>query len=106
MESFLFVCKQNYFDQITPANPLSKETDGYWNAVSIAKFYFDNNRYSDFRGYFMEGQDLISLWAAHLILEYGNPDRELQKVSIKTIIDYSPSPLVAKCCARRKRMAA
>jgi hypothetical protein len=93
MESFLVLCKQNYLEGITPSNDSSKNKEGYQRAVSIAKYYFDRGKYNDFAGYFMEGQYLISLWAAHMLVEYGSPNEELLIVALKTIVDYSNNPL-------------
>jgi hypothetical protein len=41
----------------------------------------------------MEGQYLIFLWTAHMIVEYGHPGNELMTTAIKTIISYSDNPL-------------
>jgi hypothetical protein len=50
MESFLAMCKQNYFEGITPSNKLSRDKKGYGKLVTIAKQYFDNDSYNDFAG--------------------------------------------------------
>ena len=42
IESFLVICKQNFFEKITPANNLSRTKDGYIKAVAIAKKYLNN----------------------------------------------------------------
>jgi hypothetical protein len=106
MESFLAICKQNYLEGITPSNPLSKNKEGYQKAVAVAKYYFDNGRYDDFAGYFVEGQYFISLWAAHMLVEYGHPNEELMSVAIKTIIDYSQNPLAPEVADEEKQWMA
>ncbi len=44
----------------------------------------------------MEGQYLISLWTAHMIIEYGSPDKELEKLAIDVIKSHTENPLAPK----------
>jgi hypothetical protein len=81
LASFIIQCRANYILGIRPAHQQSKDTEGYTALVQIAKSYFDANRYDDFAGNFMEGQYFIDLWAAHLMLEYGQPN-ERQKETV------------------------
>ncbi len=76
---FLVQCKQNYFDRIFPADSNAKETKGFQILKEIAQSYFAKNQYKEFEDFFMEGQYLIQLWAAHLILEYGTPTEILKQ---------------------------
>lgn len=91
--NFLIQCKQNYFEGITPSNTLNRSKEGYKKIVLYAQEYFNKNNYNEFAGYLMEGQYFIALWAAHLLLEYGEPNEDLTRIAIKTIIRYSDNPL-------------
>jgi hypothetical protein len=92
-DSFIIQCRTNYFLGIRPANKQSKETEGYKALVKIAKTYFESNRYDEFAGGFMEGQYFIPLWTAHLILEYGQPNKHIRELCLKAILDYSDNPI-------------
>ncbi len=92
-DTFLFQCKQNYLDKITPSNSMSHLKDGYTKLVSIANEYFENDRYEAFAGFLQEGQYFIALWAAHLLLEYGKPSIDLMRTAMKIIVSYSVNPL-------------
>ena len=102
-ESFLILCKQNYFHGITPSNDVNYTKEGYKKAVSIAKKYFQENRYEDFAGYFQEGQYLIQLWTAHLLIEYGSPSQELKIASLKIIKKYTDNPLAPDVAKEEKQ---
>lgn len=91
--NFLLQCRENYFEGITPSSMKTREKEGYKRIVSFAKEYFKDQRYEDFTGYFMEGQYLVPLWAAHMLVEYGNPNKDLLLISINTIRRYSDNPL-------------
>lgn len=86
--SFLFTCKENYFLGIYPADNDSIDKPGYKALVQIAKAHFDAGLHSYFMGYFREGRYLIQLWAAHLILEYGCPERDLETQCIEVIQEF------------------
>jgi hypothetical protein len=92
-QSFLYQCKQNFFNGITPSNKNSREKDGYKLLVSIALEHFENNRYKDFSCYLTEGQYFASLWAAHMIVEFGKPDPSLLVSALKVIREHSDNPL-------------
>ena len=92
-DQFLLKCKENYFKGIRPANPASKRLPDYDFLVSMAKDYFLNNDEYAFSQFFMEGQYLIDLWTAHLILEYGKPSFHLKEECLEIIKKYSTSPL-------------
>ncbi len=93
---FLIQCKQNYFGGIFPGDETIKQTKGYIILRDIAQSYFYENQYEDFEGYFMEGQYLIQLWAAHLVLEYGKPTEKLKQKCLEEIRKYSKSTLAPK----------
>ena len=92
-DRFLMLCKQNYLNEITPATNTRRDKLGYRNLVDIAKEYFRKNEYNEFAGFFQEGQYFISLWAAHLLLEYGEPSKELSAKALNIIETYSNNPL-------------
>lgn len=91
--SFIIQCKINYFLDIRPAPQQSKNTQGYKALVEIAKSYFDAGNYDGFAGYFMECQYFIPLWAAHLMLEYGQPSESQKEQCLNIIISYTDNPL-------------
>ncbi|MBS1601536.1 MAG: hypothetical protein JST42_02625 [Bacteroidetes bacterium] len=92
-DDFLIVCKQNYFDKVTPGNKDSKLKPGYKKLVGIAEEYFKHGSYEKFAGFFQEGQYFIELWAAHLMLEYGTPSRALMNAAMDIVRKYSDNPL-------------
>ena len=51
----------------------------------------------------MEGQYLIELWTAHLILEYGQPSLNLRKRCLDEIIKYSDNSLSPKVAEQEKQ---
>jgi hypothetical protein len=101
--SFIIICKQNYFDQIRPADLESKQKPGYKKLVEIAQEYFSNNEYEAFADYFQEGQYFIELWAAHLMLEYGNPGPKLTSYALEVIKKYSHSPVSPDVASQETR---
>jgi hypothetical protein len=90
---YLFQCKTNYLDKITPSNINRFEKAGYQKLVEIAEDYFQKGKLYDFVGFFQESQYNVNLWTAHLIIEYGNPDELIKKQAIAIIIRYSTTPL-------------
>jgi hypothetical protein len=101
--SYIVQCKQNYLSGIYPAGKGSKDKAGYELLVKIAKSYFDKNLYNDFASYFMEGQYLIQLWTAHLILEYGHPNEQLKNKCIDEIKKYADSSLLPEVSEQERR---
>jgi hypothetical protein len=98
-DQFLFTCKKNYFDKVTPSNIDSRPKEGYKKLVNIANEYFKRDEYETFAGFFQEGQYFIQLWAAHLLIEYGKPSQDIISSAIGIIKDYadnSLSPEVSK----------
>jgi hypothetical protein len=93
MESFLAACKRSFLEGITPSNKLNQEREDYTRIVRIAKEYFQKDLYNDFAGFFIEGQYLIPLWAAHMLVEYGKPNKYLMGTALNVIKDYSDNPL-------------
>ncbi|HVU55805.1 MAG TPA: hypothetical protein VHD83_12165 [Puia sp.] len=102
-DEFLITCKRNYFDKVTPSNAESKQKEGYKKLVSIANEYFKGNKYGEFAGFLQEGQYFIQLWAAHLVLEYGIPDRELMLSALNLIKNYSDNPLAQEVALEERK---
>ncbi|HWK02447.1 MAG TPA: hypothetical protein VNS58_02370 [Puia sp.] len=100
---FISICKINYFDKITPSNKNVSNLEGYLKLVEIAKSYFDNNELDDFTGYFQDGQYFINLWAAHLVIEYGNPSIFWRDKALEIIIRYSGNPLAPEVALEEKK---
>ncbi|HEX7906323.1 MAG TPA: hypothetical protein VF487_20755 [Chitinophagaceae bacterium] len=100
--NFLAICKQNFIDKITPANASNNSKSGYIELVKIAQEYFNRGAYEEFSGFLTEGQYFVSLWAAHLLLEYGKPDKLIFYRSLGTIIDYSENPLAIDVAKEEK----
>ena len=101
--SYIVQCKQNYFAGIYPADKNAKEKAGYKILIEIAQSYFDKNLYNDFALYFMEGQYLIELWTAHLILEYGQPKEALKRRCIEAIEKYADNVLLPEVATQERR---
>jgi hypothetical protein len=92
-DRFLLICRQNYFDKVTPAGRSSYSKEGYQKVVELAKIYFEKGLYSEFAGFFQEGQYLIALWAAHMIVEYSSAGNELRAQALNVIKQYTDNPL-------------
>ncbi|MFP5041654.1 hypothetical protein [Parasediminibacterium sp. JCM 36343] len=92
-DSFLLLCKAIYLEGVSPSNAKRLNNEKCIKLVGIAKSYFANNEYEAFTGFFYESQYFIALWAAHLILEEGSPDKGLAARCIKLIENYTNNPL-------------
>lgn len=101
-DAFIIQCKSNYFLGIRPAHQNSKNTNGYKTLVQIAKYYFNADRYDDFLGNFIEGQYFINLWAAHLMLEYGQPNESQKEKCLDIIKRYADNPLAQEAAIEEK----
>jgi hypothetical protein len=83
--SFFYACKENYFSGILPADPQSREKDGYKALVNIAKVYFSLGLYEPIVQYLTEGRYYMKIWSAYLVIEYGNPGEDLKASCIEII---------------------
>lgn len=101
-ENYLKICRDNYFQKVTPGNPENKEKNGYKKLIEIAEQFFENNEYHLFSGYFNEGKYFVQLWTAHLILEYGKANEDLYKICLNEIIKYSESELSPEVALEEK----
>jgi hypothetical protein len=98
MSDYLFKCRENYFNGITPSNEKSKNTVGYQELLKIANDTIEKIGLEAFTGFFQELQYRVNLWTAHIILEHYNADIEIEKECIKIIKRYSTgtlNPIVA-----------
>lgn len=93
---FLTQCKINYLDGITPSDTNSFTTESYKKLVNLGRDYIEQNQLKKFFYFLGEGQYFVALWAAHIIIEYGNPNEEMYKDCLDTIIEYSNNPLSPK----------
>jgi hypothetical protein len=91
--SFIIKCRELYFKGIRPSNPSSKISNDYKELLQIAEDFFSSGKINDFAEYFMEFQYNINLWAAHLILEYGQPSNKLKKECLEIIEQYSKTKM-------------
>ena len=92
-DSYIIQCRTNWFLGIRPYDRSAKDRQEYKALIKIAQTYFDRGRYEEFSNYFMEGQYLIQLWTAHLILEYGRPTSQLKQKCLMIVADYANNPL-------------
>lgn len=100
---YLFQCKANYFDNIRPSNEKTFENESVNKLVNIAKYYFENDKKEEFLKFFAEYQYCVNLWTAHLVLEYGNPNKEEKERALKIIERYSETPLNEKLAMEEKQ---
>jgi hypothetical protein len=101
--SYIIQCRTNWFMGIRPCDKIAKEKKEYQALIEIAQTYFDNNQYKEFAGYLMEGQYLIPLWTAHLILEYGQPPADLKERCLEIITDYTDNPLAPEVATEERK---
>jgi len=99
---YLEKCKALFDKGITPSNKAFLNFPAYKSIVEIAKNYFRNNKLEEFSGYLSEGQYYVSLWTAHLILEYNDPPKQIRDMCIETIERYSNNPLSLKVAEEEK----
>lgn len=92
-DEFLELCKSYYFQQKLPVLNGEFSLDENDKLVKIAMNYFQESRYVEFSGFFMEYQYLVNLWTAHLFLEYGNLEDKIKNQSLKIIRRYANSSL-------------
>ena len=99
----MVACRTNYFNDIRPADPLAKKQGGYLEATSIARNYFTAGKAAEFHAYLSETKYLADLWAAHLVLEYGDPDTVLAKECLELVERYAASAFDAQLAAQEQQ---
>ncbi|MFN8295597.1 MAG: hypothetical protein U0T69_05345 [Chitinophagales bacterium] len=102
MSDYLIKCRENYFKKITPSNKKSKDTEDYKDLLLIAKNTIDNIGIDKFSEYFQDGYYLVNLWTAHIIIEYYNPSKELEKKCLEIIKDHLDNPLAPLVAVEEK----
>lgn len=90
---YLSQCKENYYGDIRPSNKRSHQEAGYKTLVEIAKDYFVRGEINNFISFFQEYQYCVNLWTAHLIIEFGNPNKKIKQEALEIIKRYSETPL-------------
>jgi len=90
---FMFICKECYFEKITPANPEFYSNTKYQRLVSIAKEFFNNDLYMEFAECLEESQYFVALWTAHFLLEHGDADTNIKVNALHTILNYLDNPV-------------
>ena len=77
-DDFLWQCKSNYIKGITPSNPDFYTDEDYLKVIDIGLQYINAGEVKEFSFFLRESQYFVPLWAAHIILQYGNPDKEIE----------------------------
>ena len=93
VDKYLTLCSQFYLERLTPGNILTRDKGKYDQLIKIAKHCFQDDDHYKFAEFLQESQYLINLWTAHLLLELGNPPKDLVTDAMRVIMDYSSSPL-------------
>ncbi len=88
-EDFIEQAKANFFNDIRPANPHTKNAQGYKDAVSITKSFFERHDTEVLEGFLQRSQYFLQLWAAHMIVEHGQPEEALKTKAINVIKTYA-----------------
>ena len=70
--------------------------------LRLQRKYFRRGEYKEFSEFFQEGQYLIPLWAAHMLIEHGTPPPGLVKDAIEIIERYSDNPLAPEVAEEEK----
>ncbi len=89
-QSFINQCKENYFKKITPSDKESLGKEEYLFLLEIAQKEIEKDGLKRFSYYLVEYQYLVNLWASHYII-FQNPDEELKKKCLETIVRYAQS---------------
>lgn len=93
VSKYLYQCKCNYFNGVRPLSKNRYSEEGYIVLVDIAKTFISNGKENEFLNFLQEYQYNINLWTAHLILEYGNQDNEINRKALEVIKRYSKTPI-------------
>jgi hypothetical protein len=100
---YLFQCKINYHNNINPSKEDIYDEDGYQALIKIGKEFIEEKGVNNFSGFFREYQYCVNLWTAHLIIEYGNPDKKLLEESLEIIERYSETPINEELAKEEKK---
>lgn len=78
-------------------------SENYLKLVDIAKSYFSNDETDVFCEYLKDGQYFIQLWAAHLLIEYGQPSDFWKNKALQVIKLYTDNPLAPEVAREEKQ---
>lgn len=101
-DQYLFKCREYFINGVIPAISIQNRDDNYKEIKEIAQRITREKGITSFAIFFQEGQYLVQLWTAHLIIEDLNPSDELKKNSLFVIQEYSDNPLVPKVSEAEK----
>ncbi len=101
-DSFLLRCKKNYFKDITPANPSLYNDEDYLKVVDIGLQYLNAGEIEEFSLFLQESQYFVSLWSAHIIIQFGTPNSKMEEACIQTIMEYANHPINLKIAKEEK----
>ena len=93
---YLQICKEFHERDIIPAISIQIRDENYDEIKGLSEKIIRENGINSFAEFFQEGQYLVQLWTAHLILENNNTSDELKHKSLLVIKDYTDNPLVPK----------
>lgn len=92
-----------YLKGCTPLSNECENVEEREELIKIAKSYFKDSREEDFMRVMAEGQYNIQLWAAHLMLEYGNLSKRQTEFCLYHIKNYANSPFSKKVAFEETR---
>ena len=105
-EDFIEQAKANFFNDIRPANPDTRTAEGYTAVVSIARSFFEKNDTDVLEGFLQRSQYFVQLWAAHMILEHGQPAAALKTKATDVIKKYARGCMNPEVIAEEKNWLA
>ncbi len=92
-EKFLNLCLEYYKQNILPVRNGQLSLTKSNSLIEVTRQFFSLGNYNEFIWLFRESQYLVNLWAAHLLIEFGNPTEKDRLSSLKIISRYSKTPL-------------
>jgi hypothetical protein len=102
IDIFLSLCKTLYIDKAGPSDPMTTNNPAYHKIVNLSELMFKNEEYEMFATLFQEGHYFVGLWAAHMLLEFGDPPADIKLKAIKIIESYSENELAPEVAAQEK----
>lgn len=91
---YLVSCKEFRIEGIIPALSIESKDGNYFRLKKIAIKIIQDKGISSFMNFFYEGQYLVRLWTAHLIIDIGIDDKEIIEKCLNIILEYTNNPLV------------
>jgi hypothetical protein len=93
VDNYLFICKELDLKDIIPAKSIRLNENSYIEIKKIAEELISIIGIESFSSFLLEGQYLVQLWTAHLILIIGTNNSKIKNDCIQEIINYSTHPL-------------